>query len=64
MVDCILVSYDNCSNDEPILIVGRKRLNESVEVINAFGGDEAKELYEKLTKVEVVSNSDNPDSRR
>ena len=63
MNDAIIVSYDNHSNDIPILIVGRKRLNDSIEIINAFDGDEAKELYEKLTKVEAVSNSDNLDSR-
>lgn len=41
-----------------ILIVGRRRLNnESVEIINAFQGDEAKELYEKLiTKKEAVKD--------
>jgi len=30
------------------MVVGRKRMNQSVEIINAFQGDEARELYEKL----------------
>ena len=51
MNDAIIVSYDDHSNDVPILIVGRKRLNESTEIINAFDGDEAKELYERLITV-------------
>lgn len=51
MNDTIIVSYDDHSNDVPILIVGRKRLNESTEIINAFDGDEAKELYERLVTV-------------
>lgn len=46
MQDTILVSY--VANDNPILAVGRKRLNQSVEIINAFQGSEAEELYLKL----------------
>ena len=51
MVGSVIVSYDNQSNDVPILIVGKKRLNQSVEIINAFQGDEATELYKRLTTV-------------
>ena len=51
MVGSVIVSYDNQSNDIPILIVGRKRKNQSVEIINAFQGDEATELYKRLTTV-------------
>lgn len=29
-------------------IVGRKRKNESIEIINAFQGEEALDLYKKL----------------
>lgn len=56
MNDAIIVSYDDHSNDVPILMVGRKRLNESTEIINAFDGDEAKELYKRLTTVKGDSN--------
>ena len=56
MNDVIFVSYDNHSNDVPILIVGRKRLNDSIEIINAFDGDEAKELYERLISIKDDSN--------
>lgn len=56
MNDVIFVSYDNHSNDVPILIVGRKRLNDSIEIINAFDGDEAKELYERLITVKDNRN--------
>lgn len=56
MNDAIIVSYDDHSNDVPILIVGRKRLNESTEIINAFDGDEAKELYERLITVKDNRN--------
>lgn len=49
MTNTLLVGYDfNPENDNVVLVVGKKRLNESVEIINAFQGAEAKELYEKL----------------
>ena len=56
MNDLIFVSYDNHSNNIPILIVGRKRINDSVEIVNAFDGDEAKELYERLITIKGDSN--------
>lgn len=50
MVDTILVSVDFANNgDTGVLIVGRKRMNQSVEIINTFQGEEAKELYKRLT---------------
>ncbi|PNH21041.1 hypothetical protein B6K86_02565 [Lachnospiraceae bacterium] len=49
MVDSILVSVDfSNKNNTGVLIVGRKRMNQSVEIINAFQGEEAMELYKKL----------------
>lgn len=39
MIDTILVSVDFSNNEDTgVLIVGRKRLNQSVEIINAFQG--------------------------
>ena len=47
--DTILVSFDfNAETGNKVLVVGRKRLNQSVEVINAFQRAEAEELYLKL----------------
>lgn len=57
IVDAIIVSYDNSSNDIPILIVGRKRFNQSVDIINAFQGDEAVELYTRLTTIKDKDDS-------
>lgn len=49
MTDTILIGVDLADNDDTgVLIIGRKRMNQSVEIINAFQGDEAKELYKKL----------------
>lgn len=41
------VNFTN-GEDTGVLIVGRKRPNQSVEIINAFQGKEAEELYKKL----------------
>jgi hypothetical protein len=60
--DSILVGfdYDETNKDECVLVVGRKRVNrDSVEVINAFHGKEAKELYEKLITKEDKNNVQN-----
>lgn len=49
MTNSLLVGYDlNPDTGNTVLIVGKKRPNESVEIINAFEGEEAKELYERL----------------
>lgn len=47
----IIVSYDASENgDEPILLVGKKNPNETIKIINAFQGKEAKDLWKKLTE--------------
>lgn len=57
VIDSVVVSVDfSNKNDIGVMLVGRKRMNQSMEIINAFQGDEARELYEKLitTKKEKV----------
>lgn len=47
----VIVSWDfSRSKDVGVLIVGKQE-NGRVNIINAFQGEEAKELYNKLTKV-------------
>lgn len=47
----IIVSYDASENgDETILLVGKKNPNEIIKIINAFQGEEAKNLWKKLTE--------------
>lgn len=41
----------NDQKDSKVLIVGQKKPNEIVEIINAFEGEEAEELYKRLTTV-------------
>ena len=46
----LIIGFDyNEDKDNAVLIVGSKTPDKDVEIINAFQGDEAKELYEKLT---------------
>lgn len=47
--ECLLVSVDfTHGKDTGILIVGRKTPRKDVEIINAFQGEEARDLYLKL----------------
>lgn len=55
--DSLLIGVDFSEKDKGVLIVAKKRMNESVEIINAFQGEEARELYERLiTKKEAVKD--------
>ena len=47
--ESLLVGVDFTNGEDVgVLIVGRKRPNQSVDIINAFQGKEAEELYDKL----------------
>lgn len=46
--DTFLVSFDYAHGDIPVLIVGRKGEKREIDIINAFKGDEAKDLYDLL----------------
>lgn len=49
VTDSILVGVDfSRGTDIGVMVIARKRPNESVEIINAFQGEEALELYNKL----------------
>ena len=47
--DC---EYTSTGETNCVLIVGRKRLNETTDIINAFEKQEAIDLYKKLTGYE------------
>lgn len=52
LTDTLLVSINSSTDgDETVLLVGRKRLNESVEIVNAFQGKDAMDLYKQLVTV-------------
>lgn len=57
LVDSVIVAIAfDPDPDKTVLTVGRKRLNESLEVINAFQGQEAIDIYNKLT-TKVTNNT-------
>lgn len=52
VTDSILVSVDfdmQGGPDTAVLIVGKKKKCEAVDILNAFQGEEAMELWNKLT---------------
>lgn len=58
LVDSVIVAIAFDPNpDNTVLTVGRKRLNESVEIINAFQGQEAIDIYNKLTTKVTTNHS-------
>lgn len=57
--ESLIIGYDESNGrDNTVLIVGRKKKGQVVEVINAFQGEEAYWMYQKLTtkKVKVMDN--------
>lgn len=48
MEDSLLISFDSNGIDEPCLVVMRKRLDDSIEVINFLYGKKAIDIYNML----------------
>lgn len=53
--DTLLVGFDHSHGDIAILIVGRKDVGETTQIINQFEGAEAEELYRKLVTKKGVA---------
>ena len=52
---CVIVSWDfSKGEDIGVLLVGKKKPGKDVEIINAFQGEDAEEIYKKLTTVNEV----------
>lgn len=50
MTDSLIISVSFTGGDDTgVLLVGRKAPGAEVEIVNAFHGKEAEELYKKLT---------------
>lgn len=47
--DTLLVSIDIREGESALMLVGRKRKGEMLEIINTVQGKEAKDIYNKLT---------------
>ena len=51
----VIVSWDfSKGEDVGVLLVGRQKPGRNVEIINAFQGEDAEEIYKKLTTVNEV----------
>lgn len=49
LVDSVIVSVDfSHGKDSGFLLVGKNKINKPIEIINAFQGQEAWDLYKKL----------------
>ena len=45
----LIIGYDiSHTSDNKVLVIGKRGPSGSVEIVNAFQGDEAEELYNKL----------------
>lgn len=61
--DSFLVGVDFTHGIEKgVLVVGQKRMNQSVDIINAFQGQEAWDLYEKLATSKPGFVKNRPDN--
>ena len=51
----LIIGYDiSHTSDNKVLVVGKRGPKGSIEIVNAFQGDEAEELYNNLiTKKEI-----------
>lgn len=47
--DTLLVSIDIREDESALMLVGRKKKGEMLEIINTVQGEEAKDIYNKLT---------------
>lgn len=52
LIDTLLISINIPTNgDKTVLIVGRKKPNESLDIVNAFQGKDAVDIYNQLITV-------------
>lgn len=57
LTDSLLISIDfTHGKDNTVMIVGRKPVGQPVNIVNAFQGEEAIELWKKLTEPKKISN--------
>lgn len=55
--ESLIIGYDESDGrDNTVLIVGRKKKGQEVEVINAFQGEEAYWMYQKLVTKKEKNN--------
>ena len=55
----VIVSFDFREKDEGVLIVGRQNDAGGIDILNAFQGKDAMDLYKKLVTVEKKEENKN-----
>lgn len=56
--DVLLVGYNKIEGGKAVLIVGRKEVGETAEIINQFEGEEAERLYSRLITVKEKNENE------
>lgn len=56
--DTLLISIDIRKSENALMLVGRKRRGEMLEIINSFQGQEARDIYNKLTEKKESNEDD------
>ena len=52
MTDSLIIGYDKSDKDDStVLIVGRKKIGQVVDIVNAFQGEEAEAIWNQLIAV-------------
>lgn len=49
----IIIGYNFSAKDKGVLVIGKKTKGQATEVINAFEGKEAYDLFQKLITKEI-----------
>lgn len=63
MHDTLLIGYDFIpEKDNAVLIIGRKRPDETIDIVNAFAGEEAKDLYQELYQKLIIKKEAKDDN--
>ena len=56
--DTLLISIDIRKSENTLMLVSRKRRGEMLEIINSFQGQEARDIYNKLTEKKESNEDD------
>lgn len=61
----LLVGYDDQIGGGPLLTVGERRINGTIDIINAYVGDKAVDIYKSLTTLnpEIEKGEANGESK-
>lgn len=53
MQDSLIIGVDFSENNDGVVIIGRRKADGSISIVNVLLNDDARELYDLLTKVRI-----------